>query len=264
MEIIAMLTRMQERMIDREGLKEAIACLEKTEARLEWKKPASVEMKPETAHEAVPLEDTARMPVGEPRKRRRDRRHLAAQRRQKKEQERTQSKNGCRKDLVAARRGVTRRAQVARRRVLFTMKTRDFHASRKNAAVACRGTTSRAIVARQKLNEEPYEANRREFQAQLEGAKTTAQRGSTSATDGEKARHSGMAWCKGHNHEGPSIEQGRRKNQTRDKVAIGTRRLRTLRKSLWTRQEGRNGSKDLSGGPYVASRSIKSWTLWRG
>jgi hypothetical protein len=51
-------------------------------------------------------------PVGEPRKRRRDRRHLAAQRRQKKEQKRTQRKDGCQKNMVAAR-----RAAVAWRRI---------------------------------------------------------------------------------------------------------------------------------------------------
>jgi hypothetical protein len=75
-----------------------------------------MELKPEVADEEVPLEDAVVMPVGEPRKRRRDQRHLAAKRRQKKEEERTQSKNGCRKDLVAPRRGTTRRATVAWRR----------------------------------------------------------------------------------------------------------------------------------------------------
>jgi hypothetical protein len=82
------------------------------EARLEEEKPASMEMKPEVADEEVPLEDAVVMPVGEPRKRRRDRQHLAAQRRQKKEQKRTQRKDGCRKNLVAAR-----RAAVAWRRI---------------------------------------------------------------------------------------------------------------------------------------------------
>jgi hypothetical protein len=51
---------------------ETMACQEKTEARLQ-DKPASVDMPPEVAHEQeVPLEDAARMPVREPRKRRRD------------------------------------------------------------------------------------------------------------------------------------------------------------------------------------------------
>jgi hypothetical protein len=56
------------------------------EACLEGKEePASMEFKPEVADEKVPLEDAVVMPVGEPRKRRWDQRHLAAQRHQKEE-----------------------------------------------------------------------------------------------------------------------------------------------------------------------------------
>jgi hypothetical protein len=119
---------------------ETMACQETMEACLECKEPASVEMKPEVTDEEVPLEDTARMPVGEPRKRRQDR-NLAAQRRQKKEQKRTQSKNGCRKDLVAARRGTTRRATVARRRRIFFTKdtTREYRGSRKRLVQPAEG-----------------------------------------------------------------------------------------------------------------------------
>jgi uncharacterized protein with PIN domain len=215
---------------------ETKASQETMEACLECKEPASVEMKPEVADE-VPLEDAARMPVGEPGKRRQDR-HLAAQRRQK-EQKRTQSKNGCRKDLVAPHRGTIRHAQVARRRILLTRKTWDYHAFRKNSAVACRGTTRRAKVAWQKLTEGSYEANRREFQAQLEGVKTTAQRGSIPATGGQMTRRAKVA-------QRNDIAIGR--NHTRDKIEQGIRRLRALRKRLWARQEGRTGSKDLNGG----------------
>jgi hypothetical protein len=238
-----------------------MASQETMEACLECKEPASVEMNPEVADKEVPLEDAVVMPVKEPRNRRRDRRNLAAGRRQKeqdrnlearrrwKQQRRTQSKNRCRRNLVAARRGTTRRAQVARHRILFTMKTRSFHASRKNSAVARRGTTRRAKVARHKLNEGPYEANRRQFQAQLEGVKTTAQRRSKPATGGEMTRRAKVARRK-------EIAIGR--NHTRDNIEQGTRRLRALRKRLWTCQEGRSGSRDLSGGSYVASRNIKT------
>jgi hypothetical protein len=63
------------------------ACQDAMEANLEGKgEPASEDMTPEVAHEQeVPLEDAGVLPVGGPRKSRRDRRHLAAQRRQKKE-----------------------------------------------------------------------------------------------------------------------------------------------------------------------------------
>jgi hypothetical protein len=120
-----MMARMDAWLTDmKENREETMACQVSMEACLECKEPASVEMKPEVADEEVPLEDAARMPVGEPRNRRRDRRHLAAQRRQKKEQKRTQSKNGCRKDLVAARRGTTRCAAVARRKKNIVRKSR--------------------------------------------------------------------------------------------------------------------------------------------
>jgi hypothetical protein len=81
---------------------ETMACQETMEARLKKEKPTSMELKPELADEKVPLEDAVLIPVGEPMKRRRDR-HLTAQRRQKKVQKRTQRKDGCRKNLVAAR-----------------------------------------------------------------------------------------------------------------------------------------------------------------
>jgi hypothetical protein len=61
-------------------------------ARLETEEPASVDMTPEVAHDQeVPVEDAVVMPVGEPRKRRRDQRHLVAQRRQKEEGEPTET-----------------------------------------------------------------------------------------------------------------------------------------------------------------------------
>jgi hypothetical protein len=90
-----------------------MACQEKTEAHLAWKKPTVVDTKHEAAQE-VPKENGAVMPVRGSRKRRRNR-NLAAGRRQK-------SKNT----------------------------TRDKYESRKRLAVTCRGTNRRAKVARQK------------------------------------------------------------------------------------------------------------------
>jgi hypothetical protein len=70
--------------------------LKRNPEEMECEKPASEDMTPEVVHEEeFPLEDAVVMPVGEPRSRRRDRRHLAAQRRQKKERKRTQRKDGC-------------------------------------------------------------------------------------------------------------------------------------------------------------------------
>jgi hypothetical protein len=99
---------------------ETMACQETTEARLQGK-PASVDTTPEVAQEQeVPREGAARMPVGEPRKRRRGRRNLAAGRRQKEERNLDARRRGRQQDLVAARRGTTRRATVARHRILLT------------------------------------------------------------------------------------------------------------------------------------------------
>jgi hypothetical protein len=101
-EMMAWLTDM------RNDRKETMGCLERTEAHLEIEKPASEDRTPEVAHEQeVPLEDAVDMPVGVPRKRRWDRRNLAAVRRQKKkdqildarrrgnEQKRAQKKMGA-------------------------------------------------------------------------------------------------------------------------------------------------------------------------
>jgi hypothetical protein len=64
-----------------------MACQEKTEARLEVETPASEDRTPEVAHEQeVPREDAVDMPVGEQRKRGRDRRNLAAVRCQEEEE----------------------------------------------------------------------------------------------------------------------------------------------------------------------------------
>jgi hypothetical protein len=98
-----------------------MACQKNTETRLEEEKATSEDMDPEMTQE-VPVEDAARMLVGVSRMRRRDRNEDA--RRRRKQEKRTQIKNGCRKDLVAARRGTTHRAAVARRRRFFSQRTR--------------------------------------------------------------------------------------------------------------------------------------------
>jgi hypothetical protein len=97
-----------------------MACEGKTEARLEVEdKPASVDTTPEVADDReVPLEDAEEMPAGEPRKRRRDRRNMAAVRRQKKQERNLEvGRRGKQRNLVAARRGTTRRAAMARHRI---------------------------------------------------------------------------------------------------------------------------------------------------
>jgi hypothetical protein len=130
-----------------------MACQEKTEVHLKGKEePASVEIKPGVAHEEVPLEDAPRIPVREPRKRRRDR-NLDARRRRK-QNERTQNKDGCRKSLVTADRRTTRRTKVAwrKRSILRKSWTQRNCGLRKEATAAGIKVTRRAGVARRKRN----------------------------------------------------------------------------------------------------------------
>jgi hypothetical protein len=98
------------------------------EARLEEQEPASEDMTPEVADDQeVPVEDAEVRLVAEPRKRRRDGQNLAAVHRQKKpNRDLDARRRGKQQDLVAACRGTTRRAVVARRRVLLTKETRGY------------------------------------------------------------------------------------------------------------------------------------------
>jgi hypothetical protein len=144
-------------------------------------------MEPEVA-------DAARMPVGEPRNRRRDWRNLAPVRRQKKQQKWTQSKDGCRRNLVAARRGTTRRAQVARCNILLTKETRGYCGSQKRVIIVYRKMSRHATVAWRK----------RYIRSKVERATQRVGRF-------RKNLESRQESSKEHNHVGLSIEQGRRK-----------------------------------------------------
>jgi hypothetical protein len=96
-------------------------CEERTSADMKASQEATkTETAPETMqsieeHEEIPKENAAVMPVEELRKWRRDRNMDA--RRRRIQQERTQKKEGCRKDLVAVRRAAVtwRRINVLRK-----------------------------------------------------------------------------------------------------------------------------------------------------
>jgi hypothetical protein len=226
---------------------ETMTCQEKTEVRLEEEEPTSVEMKPEVAHEEVPLEDAVVMPVGEPRKRRRDQRHLAAQRRQKKEEERTQSKNECRKDLVAARRGTTRRATVAWRKRNIERKswTQRNCGLRKQVTAAEIRVTRRAGVARHKRGFAMGRNRIRRREPKNERSK------------GPRSRYI---------EELLHLRKGRK---TANGIGGRNRRLQprleTMRNSneVFGKSIGQGFGKRAAGSP-VAVRKIENWTLWRG
>jgi hypothetical protein len=91
------------------------ACQE-TEPHPEEKKPTSPDRKPEAAQKVeVPAEKATVMPVGEPKKKRRSDRKLAAEFRRQKPKISTRENCGPQKRLAVARRGRTRPAKVARK-----------------------------------------------------------------------------------------------------------------------------------------------------
>jgi hypothetical protein len=53
-----------------------------------------------------------------------------------------------------------------------------------------------------------------------------------------------VARLKERSYEGPSVEQGRQKNKTENKIGRGTRRGRMLGRRELMRQEGTNGTKN--------------------
>jgi hypothetical protein len=101
-----------------------------------------------------------------------------------------------------------------------------------------------------------------------------------------------VAWCKERSHEGPSVKQGRWKDQTRNKFANGTQKGWTFRKKHRVDPEGSTGVKDPStrrqlrlknektasqifekpfrlqimkreDGSSVGILKIRNWSLWR-
>jgi hypothetical protein len=93
-----------------------MACQE-MEARQEEEEPTSGDRKPDAAEEyKAPAENSTVMPVGEPKKKRRRDRKLAAQHRRQKPKTSTRENCGPQRRLAVARRGTSRRAKVARKR----------------------------------------------------------------------------------------------------------------------------------------------------
>jgi hypothetical protein len=112
-------------------------CHGATEARVEGEEePASEEMKLEVAHEEVPREDTAVMPVRGLRKQRRGRKQAAGRREEPKKLNRGICKS--QEKLAAACRKVSRRATVAwrRRNILRKILTHGFCGLRKEVTAA--------------------------------------------------------------------------------------------------------------------------------
>jgi hypothetical protein len=129
--------------------KGTMACQE-LEARPEEGEPTKVDRKPEAAEERqVPDENAEVIPVGEPRKKRRTDRKLAAERRrQMKEQ--TQDNDGCRRRLAVARTGTSNHAKVARKTQADQKMPRRATVARRMRDIFRPNTTHHAKVALRK------------------------------------------------------------------------------------------------------------------
>jgi hypothetical protein len=162
-------------------------------------------------------------------------------------------------------------------------RTRGYRGSRRKVAASCRKLSGRARVAWQKRN---TIRNIRTLE-KCGRRKGFAAAGIRTTRCAKVARHMGRS------HEGPSVEQGRRKDQTKIKFATGTRQGWTFERTLQVDPEGSTGGKDpntrrqlrlsdqktagpifeknfrlqiakLEDGSSVGLLKIRNWTLWRG
>jgi hypothetical protein len=156
---------------------ETVAYQGKTEARVQGER-ASEDMTLEVAHEQeVPLEDAEFMPVGEPRKRRRDqRRNLAVVRRQKKQKQNLDARRrGKQRNLVTAS-----RATVAWRKINVFRKilTNRFCELRKEVTAARIKITRSSGHRRKRQNKDNAEREtRRDERSRMDAGE--AQNGTT-------------------------------------------------------------------------------------
>jgi hypothetical protein len=122
--------------------------------------------------------------------------------------------------------------QAAGRRVEPKELTRGDCGSQRKLAAACRKVSRRVAVARSRRNI----FGKLRAQGNCGPRKELAAAGREVTRCAEVARRKGRG-LQGRSHEGPSVEQGRRKNQTRNKFARGTRKGRTLARRQLMLQE---------------------------
>jgi hypothetical protein len=123
----------------------------------------------------------------------------------------------------------------ARRRQKPKERTREYCGSQKRVTVAGRRNVSHCTGV----------AWRRKNVVRETGTLEICGRRKEFAVSGIKATPCAkLARGKGRSHEGPSVEQERRKNQTRNKFARGTRKGRTFRRRQLMRREGTSGTRN--------------------
>jgi hypothetical protein len=222
---------------DRKVWREEMAAMRKEmEARLDEEKPTSVDREPEAAaEEEVPEENATVMPVGEPKKRRRDRR-LAAERRRHKQKNSTRKNGAPQNELAVACRKMLRRATVARR-------MRD---------IFRHNTTHRATVARLRKDTLAPNMTRR--------AKVARHKENTVKRNGIR-NNVARKTLKGRRLQvEPEGSIGVNDEETRRRLHPGNERTasRTLGKTL--ELDIRQRAVEIPSG----LENIKNWTLWRG
>jgi hypothetical protein len=112
--------------------------------------------------------------------------------------------------------------------------TRRSRGSRRKSAAACRKVSRRAKVAWRESN----------LFRNVQTQRNCGPRKRLTVTAIRTTRCAKVARHKERSHEGPSVEQGRRKNKTRNKIGRGTRRGRMLGRRELMRQEGTNETRN--------------------
>jgi hypothetical protein len=129
-----------------------MACQE-MEAHQEEEEPTSADRKPEAADQReAPVDDAEVMPVGEPKKKRRRDRKLAAENRRQKPKTLTRENCGPQKRLAVAHRGTTCRAKVAQKTPIHWKMSRRATVAWRKRNIFRQNMTRRATLARRKEN----------------------------------------------------------------------------------------------------------------
>jgi hypothetical protein len=253
---------------------EMVACQETMEARLEGKEePASEEMKPEVAHEEVPKEDAAVMPVRGLRKQRRGQKHAAGRREEPEKLNRGIC--GPRENLAATCRKVSRRATVAwrRRNILRKFWTRRSCRLRKEVAAARVRITRCSGHRRKGRNKDGVERETHKGPTERNGhwrgpvcENGIRNRGlklqlRSSKRIKDPTKNDSEGWNP--RERAPLGSGGSRKKDicdiSREKIMVTTR----IGKEVFKRTTRLGIAKRSEGSP-VALRMIKKWTQWRG
>jgi hypothetical protein len=183
-------------------------------------------------HQEIPKEEATVMPVGEPKKRRRNR-NLAAERRQKLK-ERTRGYCGSRNRVTVADRKVSRRAAVARRR-------RDIFAQERTRVK--RGTLEQLVAARIGAT----------LRAKMAGRQTSKRR---TFVRKRQSKHEGKNGVKDLGGGRPRYlrKQDLQKLQLESTGNLNATFGKTTRREIAKRIVGTT----------VGLQTINIWTLWRG